>query len=276
MFDVELQIDQARAVMREYVQLRAELDELQARAHDQLGKAVLAYESLDALPEHQRPDAYRATVLGAHLFGEDLVGELAMANRCSEGTARMLADQVSQLMHKLPDCWRRVGDETVCAPIWQARQVLDACAGLDEDQHRRVDAAVAPGLGALPARRLSTLVAAQVMLADPHGARIKARGAQRFARTWGDRSDPASGWVQAKTDRADAIFFDAALQQVADALEARGDQPDPDRRRAAAIGVLANPAAAVQLIGMCTPPAAWTRPPPARKTPTPWSSRPGA
>ena len=252
MFDVELQIDQARAVMREYVQLRAELDELQARAHDQLGKAVLAYEVLDKLPERQRPDRYRATVLGAHLFGEDLVGELAMANRCSEGTARMLADQVSQLMHKLPDCWRRVGDETVCAPIWQARQVLEACAGLDEKQCQQVDAAVAPGLGVLPARRLSKLIRAEVMLADPKGARAEAKGAERFARTWGDQDDPATGWVQAKTDRADAIFLDATIQLVADALEAQGDTRDPDQRRAAALGVLANPAAAVQLIGLCT------------------------
>ncbi|MCL1841295.1 MAG: hypothetical protein FWF75_06075 [Propionibacteriaceae bacterium] len=252
MFDVEGMLHDARMVLREYVWLRAELDELQARTNDALGKAVLAYEVLDDLPEHQRPDRYRATRLGAHMFAEDLIGEIAVANHSSEMSARVLIDAVARLMHDLPDCWDKVTDETVRAPLWQARKVLDACTGLDHDQHHQVDAAVSPALGTLPPRRLSRLASAQVMRADPKDARLKAKLGERYVRTGGDASDPMTGWVYAKTSRADAIFMEATVQLIADTLASQGDQRDPDQRRAAAFGILANPAAAVQLIGVHT------------------------
>ncbi|MCL1840910.1 MAG: 13E12 repeat family protein [Propionibacteriaceae bacterium] len=175
-----------------------------------------------------------------------------MANRCSEGAARILVDAVATLMHRLPGCWARVADETVRAPLWQARRIVQSCAGLDDKQHRQVDAGVSPGLGALPPKRLFEAVTAQVTNADPDGARLQARRAERFARTGGDRLDPMTGWVCARTDRADAIFLDATLQLIADALASQGDDRDPDQRRAAAVGIIANPAAAVQLIGVHT------------------------
>ena len=104
MFDSEVQIQDARTLMREYTHLRAELDELEAMANDALGKAILAYECLDEIPEQQRPDRYRASRVGKHWFGEDLIGKLALANRTSEGAARILVSDVAELMHELPDC----------------------------------------------------------------------------------------------------------------------------------------------------------------------------
>jgi len=252
MFDSEAQIQDARALMREYVQLRAELDELEALANDALGKAILAYECLEELPEQQRPDRYRASRVGKHWFGEDLIGELALANRTSEGAARILVDHVATLMHELPDCWSKVTDETVRAPLWQARKVVQECATLTKEQNRQVDSGVSRGLGTLAPGRLFRLVSAQVKRADPEGTRLRAKCSERFARTGGDSVDPLTGWVFAKTDRADAIFFDATLQLIADALAAQGDQRTLDERRSAAVGVLANPAAAVQLIGVHT------------------------
>ena len=252
MFDSEAQIQDARALMREYVQLRAELDELEALANDALGKAILAYECLENLPQAQRPDRYRVSRAGKHWFGEDLIGELALANRTSEGAARILVSDVAELMHELPDCWGRVTDETVCAPLWQARKVVGSCAALTGEQHRQVDAGVAHGLGTLPPGRLFELVSAQVKKADPEGTRLRAKCSERFARTGGDSVDRLTGWVFAKTDRADALFFDATLQLVADALAGQGDGRTLDERRSAAVGVLANPAAAVQLIGVHT------------------------
>ncbi|MCL1840909.1 MAG: hypothetical protein FWF75_04040 [Propionibacteriaceae bacterium] len=70
MFDTVEMLEDARQIMREYVWLRAEIDEMEARANDLLGKAVLAYECLDDLPEHQRPDRYRVTRLGGASSGK--------------------------------------------------------------------------------------------------------------------------------------------------------------------------------------------------------------
>ena len=253
MFDTGEMLDEAREILREYAYARAELDELEAHVNDLLGKAILAFERQDDVSQHQRPDKYRATKLGGRWFGEDLVGEISLANRCCEGAARILIGEVADLMHQLPDCWSQVIDQVVRAPLWQARKIVQSCAGLTKDQYRQVDAGVAPGLGALAPKRLFETVDAHVMRADPGQARFQQKAArERFVRTRGDRLDPLTGWVCAKTDRADAIFLDATLQLLADALAGQGDTRDLDQRRAAALGVLANPAAAVQLIGVHT------------------------
>ena len=84
------------------------------------------------------------------------------------------------------------------------------------------------------------------------GARRTSRQSGRFVRTGGDDVDPLTGWLSARLDRADAIFLDATVQLVADTLATRGDGGTRDERRARALGLLANPAAAVGLIGVHT------------------------
>jgi hypothetical protein len=56
-----------------------------------------------------------------------------------------------------------------------------------------------------------------------------------------------ASWVTARLDRADAIYLDATVQLIADKLAANGDQTNQNQRRARALGILANPAAAIQL-----------------------------
>jgi hypothetical protein len=75
---------------------------------------------------------------------------------------------------------------------------------------------------------------------------------QRFAKTGGRPFDPATGWLYARLDRADAIFLDSTIQLLADKLAQQGDTNSLDQRRATALALLANPAAALQLLGVHT------------------------
>jgi hypothetical protein len=67
--------------------------------------------------------------------------------------------------------------------------------------------------------------------------------AARFVRKL-PTDDPSVAYLSARVDTADAIFFDAMVDRIADILGERGDTDLKDVRRAKAIGVLATPARA--------------------------------
>jgi hypothetical protein len=113
------------------------------------------------------------------------------------------------------------------------------------DQARELDAELACRIGVLPwqrvlrlARGLITTIAAEKVadLAD------RARSA-RYVRKH-PTDDPTVGFLTARVDTADAIFFDAAVDRIADVLGTRGDTDPKEIRRAKAVGILATPARA--------------------------------
>jgi hypothetical protein len=101
-------------------------------------------------------------------------------------------------------------------------------------------------------RRLNSVVAAAIRVVDPDYARRIAKRAERGVRTGGDEFDPLTGWVSARLDRADAIYLDATVQYLADILATQGDVGTVDERRAKGLGILANPAQAIQMVGVHT------------------------
>ncbi len=56
--------------------------------------------------------------------------------------------------------------------------------------------------------------------------------------------DPAVAHLSARVDTADAIFFDAMVDRIADILGQQGDGDSKEIRRARSIGILATPARA--------------------------------
>ncbi|MCL1841820.1 MAG: hypothetical protein FWF75_08765, partial [Propionibacteriaceae bacterium] len=156
-----------------------------------------------------------------------------------------------ELMAGLPGCWAKVtaGD----APLWQARRIAQACAELDDTQRGTVDAGVAPALGASGMNTLMRTVNAQVMAAKPAIALRRAEQLKtRYVHTWAEDIDPLTGCLSARLGRADAEFLDATVQMLADLLASQGEAGTQDERRAKALGMLANPAAVVELIGVHT------------------------
>ena len=257
----------AQRRMRAYAAVRAQIDELEAEANRLLGEAVQAYEWLDEVVGVNRMDTYRTVPLGNYMFGEDVAEEVAMANRSSQGVAEMLVDQVATLMHDMPQCWAKVCDPQIKAPLWQARLILGKCAGLKKKQLAQVDASVSLGLGTLAWGRLARRVSAAVKRADPDGVRLKAKSAERSVRVQQDRDDASLAWVNAHIGLGDALRLDDTLAMIAARLGAEGDTDLIEQRRATAFAMLADPVALVERFGLAASDAPVATPPAPAFTP---------
>ena len=108
---------------------------------------------------------------------------------------------------------------------------------------------IAPTLGALPWGRLQTLLDAAIVEAGPDGAEQRAAAAakERFVRL-GRTSEHGLKLIIARAAAGDAIWFKATIDRIADILGKQGDTDPVEVRRSKAIGVLAQPALALQLL----------------------------
>ena len=151
------------------------------------------------------------------------------------------------LRHRHPLLWARI--RSAQARVWQARKVAQACAHLDHEQARWVDAATAGYSDTLSWGRFEALVAAKVIEVDPAAeeARRRAAAAERFVRT-GQCNEHGLKTLVAKAEAGDVIWFVAMADRIALILAAGGDTDSADVRRSKAIGILANPAQALQLL----------------------------
>ena len=269
MFDQGEWLTNARAAMADYVDARTLIDEMEAEASRLLAVAIQAYEWPEDVPEPDRPDTYGVEHIEGVAYGEDLSSELAVALKTSQASAQYLIADIASLEHNLPNCWGKVTDGE--APLWQARRVAQESFGLTDAGFKFVDRRVAPSLGAVGPGRLTRALHAAVKAADPDCSRRHTDQSPRNVRIGGDKNDPLTGWLSARLDHSDAIYLDATVQLIADTLAAQGDSGTVDQRRAKGLGLLANPAAAVQLIGI--PTNRGMDPNPSSCVPTPSSCR---
>jgi hypothetical protein len=112
-----------------------------------------------------------------------------------------------------------------------------------------VDAAVARAITGLPWGRFEALLRAKIIEADPHSAEEQAKiwEAERFVR--GGRTDQAGlKLLIAKANAGHVIWFMATVNRIAQILRLQGDLNSADVRRSKAIGILAQPALALQLL----------------------------
>ena len=111
-----------------------------------------------------------------------------------------------------------------------------------------VDAAVAPSITGLPWARFETLLAAKIIEADPRAAEEQAKiwEAERFVRA--GRTQSGLKLLIAKANAGDVIWFMATVNRIAEILRLQGDMDSTDVRRSKAIGILAQPALALQLL----------------------------
>ncbi|MCL2784109.1 MAG: HNH endonuclease, partial [Propionibacteriaceae bacterium] len=244
-------LSHARAEMTKLTQLCRQRDELEAEISTQLATAIHTYTWPEEIPLPKEHHEYRFQEISEDLFGEDLSGELAVTMRMSTTAAAYLIKDIRTLCVYLPTCWTQV--TTGVAPLWQARRVAHETQWLTDDQYAIVDAMIAPTLGTVNTKRLNRVISAALATADPNHLRDQVKhGSSRHVHVNGDTMDPLTGWVNARIDRSDSIYFDAMIQHIADTLAANGNTATHDERRAKALGILANPAAAVQLIGLPT------------------------
>jgi hypothetical protein len=188
---------------------------------------------------------------GTGLVDETLPLEIAAARCSSVGLASSLIVDVINLVSRHPLSWEAVQDHRV--PLWQAQRVARVCASssVSKDQAVQIDGLVNPSLGKIGFTRLTNLVLAMVMRVAPERVRdvcVDSHGVTR----WTSDQNPAMSYVQACVDTADAVFFDATVDRVADILGEQGDTRSKQYRRGLAVGVLATPAVALSLLGVHT------------------------
>jgi hypothetical protein len=104
-------------------------------------------------------------------------------------------------------------------------------------------------MGAVSWGRLERLLEAAIIAADPDAAERAAAAAaqERFVRL-GRASEHSLKLIIARATAGDAIWFKATIDRIADILGRDGDSDSIDVRRSKAIGILAQPAQALQLL----------------------------
>jgi hypothetical protein len=178
---------------------------------------------------------------------EFAAAELGAGMESSFGSARALMADALDLRHRLPGLWRLIVAGGVAS--WRARKVAQATRHLSRDSAMQVDAAVAPSIVGLSWGRFETLLAAKIIEADPKAAeeQAKIQEAERFVRA-GRTSQSGLKLLIAKANAGDVTWFMATVNRIAEILRLQGDMDSADVRRSKAIGILAQPALALQLL----------------------------
>jgi Domain of unknown function (DUF222) len=222
----------------------AEIDDLQCALH----WAVL-HGALETAGSPALPGAERLVPLGGD--GTPFVAEFAPAELGAEigasphAAAALIGDALD-LAHRLPRLWAAV--RTGQARPWIARKVAQAARPLAADAAAAVDARVAPWAGRLTWARLEPVVEAAVLAADPARAEALAAVAETTEGVWVDDPEDGLADIRIRTDAASATEFDHAIDHIATGLADLGDTDPRNVRRAKAVGVLAHPQQALDLI----------------------------
>ena len=234
----------AAAEANEHALIIAETRRLQIAAHwaDLHSGDSVAESRLPGTEHPVRPGGE-----GTPTIGDFAAAELGCVLRISEGSAARLIADALDLRHRLPVIW--AATQAGQAPTYQARQIAAATRHLSFEQAASVDQRMAPSLGALSWGRLLTLLEAAIYQADPHGAEEKAAAAarERFVRL-GRSSEHGLKLIIARAAAGDAIWFKATIDRIAEILAKLGDTDTVEVRRSKAIGILAQPAQALQLL----------------------------
>jgi hypothetical protein len=198
--------------------------------------------------------AERLVFHGAHGtpgVAEYLSLEVSALLAISPGAGAGLIGQVLNCVYRHPVLWDAVRAGAV--RWYRATEIISEVnsAGLCQAAALWVDRQITPRLASLPRGRAMRLLRGLIALADPEEARereLKARN-HRHVTLWDPslESGPCRN-LTGRLDVTDAVALDATLNQLAAVLAADGDLDTLDQRRASALGILADPARAFQLL----------------------------
>lgn len=183
---------------------------------------------------------------GTPEVSEYAVHELGALHGVSAGTAEGLIADALDLRHRLPRLWVRV--RTGSVREWQARAVAEATQRLSRLAAGLVDARLSPQLGLVPWGRCRQILAAAVLDADPALAAKRVERLRSERRVTAYDSEDGLKTIVARAAAGDAVWFMATVNRLADILGADGDTDPVGARQAKAIGLLARPAEALQLL----------------------------
>lgn len=263
MFDSDLaELDAGRAAL-----LAAELHRARVVAECRLLEVAAHWADLHSRPtdpQLRRVAGERERVpggAGTPGVQEFAAAELGALLETTTGSAWELIGDALDLRHRLPRLWSAVRSGR--ARVWKARKVAHATRHLDLAAAELVDEAVDGLIGALAWTRFENVLAAKIAEADPAGeeARAAAYEAQRFVEG-GRTTENGLKTLVARAASGDVIWFLATVGRIAEILATEGDHEPLDVRRSKAIGILARPDRALDLLRRhaMSPPASETEP----------------
>ncbi|GAB3817256.1 hypothetical protein GCM10028820_17900 [Tessaracoccus terricola] len=184
---------------------------------------------------------------GTPAVSEFLGLEIGAALGISQQAAFSLVAEVLDLKHRHPELWR-----VFCVggiERWEASKLVDITADLSAEQVREVDAKIARRAGQVSFNHLRRLTHGWVAQADPELARERERTARSGRLVHLGPSVFGTSEMVARLEARDAKLLDDTLNRLACAMAEAGDERDRNQRRAAALGLLADPSAALDMLG---------------------------
>ena len=204
---------------------------------------------LDSGSDEYQPLIHRACAWGGEgtpEVSEYCAAELGALQGTGMAAARALIADALDLRYRLPRLWDRVLTGGVRA--WQARKIAEQTRPLSWEACADVDHALSDFVGMMPWPRFATILSATILQADPALAAERAERARTTQDVFSFDSEDGLKTIVAKAAAGDAIWFLATVNRIADILTAHGDTDPIGVRRARAIGILAQPAEALQLL----------------------------
>lgn len=174
---------------------------------------------------------------------EFLCLELGPAMGVSRRTAFTMVAEILNLKYRHPLTWDSFLRGLV--PRWQAEALATLTSGLAASAAAWVDERVARQVGRLSFQRLKRLTRGWVAQADPQLAadrEVAAREARQVV-FGSDLAGTTDMWASLAS--RDAMALNRTLSELAVAMGESGDERSSDQRRAAALGLLSDPAAAL-------------------------------
>jgi hypothetical protein len=188
-------------------------------------------------------------------------GELGLILETTYTGAKHLIADALDLRYRLPKLWATVQDGRVAA--WKARRVAAATRTLTVEQAALVDESVHAVIATLGWARFELILDATLKRADPEAAQAaeEAAAARRFVAV-GRANDHHIMTLIARGTSLDILSFMASVNRIADILHEDGDTDPVEIRRSKAIGFLARPAKALELLAKHQSPTAEDEPDP--------------
>jgi hypothetical protein len=226
----------------------AELVERETRIL-QLGCAWADVHDIDSTDPHYQPLIERACIFGGEgtpEVAEHCVAEFASLQSQGLWAGRLLIADALDLRHRLPELWKLVGSGAVRA--WAARKVAQETRDLSYEACRDLDRAISHYVPLLPWKRFAPLLHATILEHDPVRAAARAERARTRRDVWAVGSEDGLKLLLARAASGDVTWFLATVNRIADILALQGDTDPVGARRAKAVGILAQPVLALQLL----------------------------
>lgn len=236
----------AAAMERRRVADGAEAELLGLAAHWADLHAVLPGEGARiAVPGMER--LVRLAGEGTPEVAEFAPAELGAALGMSTFAASCLVGDALELRHRLPRLWARVRAGTLQA--WRARKIADHTKILSPEAAAWVDGQAVGFAHKIGLKRVLDLVAVALMRFDPEEAARRVKAARDGRGVFvGEEMRNGTRSMSIEADALDVAEFDATISAIAEALAELGDEEGINVRRAKAIGVVADPQGALDLL----------------------------